>query len=216
MPRLNQGRSRKFGRGGSNAPKTRDGSKLTATKTKPVKKTLHDHVFYLGTAKAASDYESAKEFIVNHIRKTFVSGNDVAIALEEEKEFSLGASRPTLQVSSESGAAAKKAKDEAFAAEFKADLELYAKHKQTYNDNKVKAYALLWEQCTKGMQSKILNVKDFSTVVKGDPIRLLKEIKRLALNAQDSKYQASVTVNAMHTFLLCRQKDGEALQDYTR
>ena len=39
--------------------------------------------------------------------------------------------------------------------EFKAEYDGYMKRKQCLETNTTKAYALLWEQCAKGMQNKI-------------------------------------------------------------
>jgi len=45
----------------------------------------------------------------------------------------------------------KKTEEKQFEYEFKDDYAEYKKQILTYNDNKVKAYALLWERCSKGM-----------------------------------------------------------------
>ena len=47
-------------------------------------------MYYLGSAKQASDYVTVTEFIINHIRVTFVNGGDIGDALEklEPKDFS--------------------------------------------------------------------------------------------------------------------------------
>ena len=45
---------------------------------------------------------------------------------------------------------------------------------------------------------------------------MIKCIKKLSLNAQDSRYQPSIIFNLMKAFITCRQKEGESLQDYTR
>ena len=116
---------------------------LKAMKSKSSKKTLADHVFYLGTAKTASNYKTAKDFIVNHILKTYQCGNNIAVALEDKKEFDVATIHPVLQVSSASDAGDAAAENALFTAEFKADLELFAKSKQTYGDNKVKAFTLI-------------------------------------------------------------------------
>ena len=57
---------------------------------------------------------------------------------------------------------------------------------------------------------------EYESKIKNDPIELLKAIRKLSINAQDTKYQASIVADAMRTFLGCRQKEGESLQDYTR
>ena len=66
------------------------------------------------------------------------------------------------------------------------------------------------------MLSQILSNTNYMSTIKGNPIELLKEIKKLSLNAQDTKYDAAIVTQAMTTFLGCCQKEKENLQDYTR
>jgi hypothetical protein len=61
---------------------------------------------------------------------------------------------------------------------FKADYNAYTKCKQCYEANTTKAYALIWEQCAKSMQGKIEANYDFESTIKGNPIKLLKIIKK--------------------------------------
>ena len=66
------------------------------------------------------------------------------------------------------------------------------KEKQSLESNITKAYAFIWEQCTKGMQTKIESNADFNTKIKGDPIELLKIIKQYALNYHEHRYEMSI------------------------
>jgi hypothetical protein len=50
------------------------------------KKTLEDYYFYVGSAKQASNYESAAYFIINHIKKEYDRGRDIAEPLRELKK----------------------------------------------------------------------------------------------------------------------------------
>jgi hypothetical protein len=43
------------------------------------------------------------------------------------------------------------------------------KRQQIYENNRIKAYALMWERCVKAMQARIDARKD----IKNDPIELL-------------------------------------------
>jgi hypothetical protein len=49
-------------------------------------------------------------------------------------------------------------------------------------DNYMKAYALIWEQCFKGMQGKFEANKKFETEIFEKPIKLLEITKRNCLN----------------------------------
>jgi hypothetical protein len=47
------------------------------------KKTLEDYYFHVGSAKQASNYKSAADFIINHIKKEYDSGQDIAESLPQ-------------------------------------------------------------------------------------------------------------------------------------
>ena len=112
--------------------------------------------------------------------------------------------------------AAKAAEDKQFEMEFKAEFELHMKQKQVYENNLTKAYALLWEQCSKEMQNKLEAHKDFLTIVKGNPIELLKAIKQHALNFQDTRYPMSIIYDSIKAVVNLKQKEGENLQECTK
>jgi hypothetical protein len=182
----------------------------------PSKKTISDYVFYLGSAKQAADFETTKEFLINHIKKTLDFSNDIGTALEKLEQFDVNKHKPTLQYSKKTNDDAKAAENEQFKIEFKAEYDAFMKRKQCLETNMTKAYALLWEQCAKGMQSKIESRKDYDTVVKDNPIELLKAIKEHALNYNENRYEMSIILDSMRALLNLRQKDGESLQDYTK
>jgi hypothetical protein len=43
-------------------------------------------------------------------------------------------------------------KDRQYELEFREEFSIYIKRKQSYENNKIKAYAIISERCTKGMQ----------------------------------------------------------------
>ena len=71
--------SGKSGRGGGR------GGRGTANAAKE-KTTLAEHRFKVGSVSRASDYVKTREFIVNHIRKTYLFGDDIGNALDNSKE----------------------------------------------------------------------------------------------------------------------------------
>jgi hypothetical protein len=83
---------RRGGRGGrgycnnnSNGRGNRNNNKDSKATSK--KKTLlEDYYFYVGSAKQASNYESAADFIINHIKKEYDRGRDIAESLRELKK----------------------------------------------------------------------------------------------------------------------------------
>jgi hypothetical protein len=42
------------------------------------KEPIEDYYFYVGSSKQASHFETTSEFLINHVKKTFDRGNDIA------------------------------------------------------------------------------------------------------------------------------------------
>jgi hypothetical protein len=189
-----RGRGRTGGQG-RHSGRSRDSSKNSPAKA--TKKTLSDNVYYLGSAKQAADYETTTEFLINYIKKTFNFGNDIATALEDLEEFDVMKHKPVLFYSDSDDEDLKKAENRQYEMEFQAELEAFIKRKQMLEINMSKAYAFLWEQCSKGMQNKIEGRSDYKSDVKGNPIELLKAIKQHALNFQESRYEMSIILDAL-------------------
>jgi hypothetical protein len=88
------------GRGGRGAFKGRGGRKPhVPNKEVKKKKTIEDYFFYVGSSKQASDFETTSEFLINHIKKTFDRGNDVAEALRILVPQDTDLWKPTLEFS---------------------------------------------------------------------------------------------------------------------
>jgi hypothetical protein len=69
----------------------------------------------------------------------------------------------------------------------------FMKCKQCLETYTTKAYALLWEQCAKGMKNTIESRTDFDTNIKDNPIKLLKAIKQHVLN-HEQRYEMSIVL----------------------
>jgi hypothetical protein len=189
----------------------------TSTVSKPVtKKTVEDYFFYVGSSKQASDYEITNEFVVNHIKKTFDRGNDVAEALRTLVKADTDVWKPTLKTSTSDEEDIIAREDKQFVMEYKAELDEAMRRKRTYEDNMFKAYALLWERCAKAMQNKVASRSDYDSEVYNNPIALLQAIKEHSLNYQDTRYEMSIISDAFRALFMSKQKDNESLQDYTR
>jgi hypothetical protein len=59
------GRHNSSGRNGNTTSRNSGGS--NKNNNKPLKKTLSDHIYYLGSAKQAADYDTTMDFIINHL-----------------------------------------------------------------------------------------------------------------------------------------------------
>ena len=102
-----------------------------------------------------------------------------------------------------------------FELEYKAKLGEAIKRVDKYQQNLYKAYAFLWEKCSRAMLHKILGQNDFDTEIYNDPIKLLILIKHHSLNFQGSRYKMAIIADAIKVFMNTKQKDNESLQEYT-
>jgi hypothetical protein len=184
------------GRGRHQAGRGSFKTKITGTKTE-TKKTLTDYNYYLGSAKQASDYENTTDFLINYIKKTYDDGEDVATALKELKELQTDLWAPTMRISSNPDFNVQAVENEQFKIQYASQYNKYEDRCHAFKNNKIKAYRLLWERCTKGMKNKIEDRSDFETIIHNNPIELLKAIKEHALNYQETHYVMSILVDTI-------------------
>ena len=180
-----------------------------------VKKELKDHYYYTGSSRQASDYESTTDFIINHIKGNFAEGQDIAESLKNMQYEDTEKWYPTLKKSNATDKDIQEAENEGLKMRYKALLDAAVKRIRTYETNKIKAYSLLWERCSKSMKSQLQQRKEFEKKVYNNPIELLKAIKQHALNYQESLYVMEIIDDALINFLLTKQKD-EPLYEYVR
>ena len=162
--------------------------------------------------KQAAEYETVTRYLLLHIRKTFQNGDDIGNALDTLQEITF--QPPTLKISTSSNETIQSRENREYEMIFEAKLTLHLKQEDIYRTNKGKAYAFLFGQCSKIMQAKIMERKDYDSS-KRDPIGLLKTIKELSLSYQDTKYDMKIITSAIKTFVNLKQKDDESLIDYT-
>ena len=212
----NSGRGR--GRGRGNFGRKQGGSGSHKSNSKSTKTKLEDCVFHTGTARQGDEYNKCKDFIVNHIGKEYDNGKDIATALENLKELETEAWKPKAEdfMSQENNAAKKKVEQELLNIDYKDASSEYRKRVKTYEDNKFKAYSLLWECCSVQMKPQLESRDDFLTTIKGNPIAVLKAIKQHALNYKEHRYEMSIISDALKTMLLSKQKEDEDLVSYTK
>ena len=173
-------------------------------------------MFYLGSSKQASDYETTAEYLINYIQETFDYGQDIAESLSTLEDVDLSVYKPKLQVSSSKDDRKREAEDKQYEIEFKEKFAQYMRREEAFSKNQSKAFAFLIDHCSKGMKEKIQSRSDYITKIKNKPQELLKAIKQHALNFEESRYDMAIVHDAFKTMFSTVQKDGESLQDYTK
>ena len=105
-------RNRIEGHGG----RVRGRGRSTPTKIH-TKKSLENYLFYVESINQASDYEIMSEFVFNHIKKTFVYGNDVSEAFQKRVKADTYFWKPTIKVSYDTDVNIEESKDKQFVME---------------------------------------------------------------------------------------------------
>jgi hypothetical protein len=211
-----RGRSGRNGRGRSGGRGRGNGGRFTSKQPKPKLK-LEDHVYYIGTSKQATDYETNTQFIINHIKKTYEKGGeDIAEALEDLEHINLKSQAPKLQSSTATDPAVNERENKQYEIDYKEDKARHTSRVETYKSNKTRAYGLIWERCHTNMKNQIEERDDFKTVIRNDPVELLKAIKQHALNYQEHRYDMAIIADSMKTWINCKQRDGESLTAFTK
>lgn len=99
---------------------------------------------------------------------------------------------------------------------YEAEVQEFVSRKRTYETNKGKAYALIFGQCNKALQSKLQSRADFESEIKGKPIALLNAIEEHATSYLENKYDAVIVIDSLRNMVNLKQKEDEDLVDFTR
>jgi hypothetical protein len=107
------------------------------------------------------------------------------MALDKLRELEVNKYKPVLQMSASEDLSIKILKERQYELEFKEEISIYMKLKQSYENNRIKAYAIILERCAKGIKVKIESRNDFEDNIKNNPIELLKAVRQHSLNYQE-------------------------------
>jgi hypothetical protein len=149
------------------------------------RKSMSDYIYYIGSSKQASDYVVVTKYLINFIQKTYIYGEDIGKALESRVPLDFATLMPILQLSTSEDTLDRERENEQFKMLYKAEIDSYVKRKDTYHSNIGNAYALIYGQCSKAMQSKLQSRTDYEIKLKGNPIELLCGIQEHSMSYQD-------------------------------
>ncbi len=117
----------------------------------------------MGSAKHASEYVASYNYIVNHIKMNYQRPGDIGKALEELGEFDFTPFQPKLKTSTAQDPAVEARENKQYEKQFEVDYAEHKKRVDMYESNKTQAEALIWNQCSSTLKSKIMSRKDYYT-----------------------------------------------------
>ena len=179
------------------------------------RKSLADYVYITDTGRQSSEFAIITKYLINHIRREYTNGDDIATAVEGKAEFDFTSQTPKINPDFDATDKTKINNNYSYKAIFEAELKVFVERKETYRANEAKSYAFLMNQCSKALQNKIRERNDFASKIKNKPIELLKAIEQHCISFQVNKYEMSTILDALKAVINIRQKEDESLVDYT-
>ena len=98
---------------------------------------------------------------------------------------------------------------------FKIEYDQYVKKKEQYENNTIKAYATIFDYCSKMIQAYIQKSSNYESKIQNDPIKLMKATKELMHSPIRAKYAYETLTNAFERLLNIKQQENKELLDYT-
>jgi len=149
---------------------------------------LKGKTYFVGSAKQVDNFNTTTEAIMEYFLREYTNGLDVVESLEAYAQKDFTSETPTLSIPTNATDEEKSALKDAY----KEEMKQFIARKGMLRTNLVKAYGIIWGQCTKGLRAKLEARKNWNDGtddrIKYKPINLLKAIKEITHNHQDSKY----------------------------
>jgi hypothetical protein len=206
------------GKGKGQRPNNKQGSKPQNTGPKGAIEALHDHTYIVGDARQADKYNKTTEAIMAYIQTNFDRGQDVVIALEamEDPDFDKSKPAPPEPIIEQTESSAP-IYDSIEKDQYNMEYKAWMSRTEKYKINMDKVFGILWGQCTIGVKNKLESRKDWSTIkAKHKAIDLLKAIKEVTQDYQDSKYPLVSIKRSLLNVLTAKQDERESIVNYTK
>jgi len=166
-----------------------------ASKYKAPTTGLEGFIYESGAAKHAAQYTETTEKLCNYMQANYKSGADVAGALRQLKELVITMPEPPAGTTDGAGnyTPPTAAEEHIFKRRFDAEYT----REQRYEENKKKAYALLYEHCSPELKALLKGDDSWGSLeASQDSIRLLKLIKGLCCKFDPTKQETRAIVAA--------------------
>eukprot|EP00804_Cyclotella_cryptica_P016582 CCRYP_020530-RA/>CCRYP_020530-RA protein AED:0.64 eAED:0.30 QI:0/-1/0/1/-1/1/1/0/420 len=165
------------------------------TKYKAPTSGLEEYIYQSGAAKHAAQYSETTEKICNYMQANYKSGADIAGALKQLTDLEITMPDPPAGSTDSVGnfVPPTTAEEHIFKRKFDAEYT----REQRYQENKKKAYALLYEHCTPELKALLKGDDNWGTLeASQDSIELLRKIEGLCCKFDPTKQETQAIVAA--------------------
>ena len=109
-----------------------------------------------------------------------------------------------------------KIEQEGLDMEYTIYLKEWKTRHNVYEENKFKAYAIIFGYFNKTMQNRIEETSDFEEKIRNDPFLLLETIKLKMYGQVRAKYEYVQPTDTLLQFLSLKQDHGESIIEYSK
>ena len=178
--------------------------------------------------RTGATYETVKDHFLHKIQESLRHGIDIATALRrmsyDPKDCGPEPTRkvvemPKVQKGSTLDSATEfrlRTEQDGYDLKYRSELSQFMERKAYYEENKAKAYAMIFNGCNKAIQNRITESEDFKSKIRDNPIELLRAIRKKMYDPERAKYEWAVLTESLERILGTRQQDMESLEDYTK
>ena len=193
------GRGRGRNRGRGNTPKKKSKAESITGDCAELK----NNVYMMADLSHANKYTNTTKAILAYITMQFPSPGEIVKALKDGKEYDWNQGLPDVpeEPTGDKVTVNDKLKYEAQLLRVKDQIRRLGTREETYNNNKLRAFALIKGQCTKQVQQKLEGRDDWEAIV-DDPIKLLSAIKEVTHRFEQTKFPPLVITKAFKDFLI--------------
>ena len=156
---------------------------------------LEEYIYESGAAKHAAQFTKTTEKLCNYMQANFKSGADIAGALRQLRDLTITLPDPPTGSTDSAGnpIPPTAAEEHMFKRKFDAEYT----REQRYDENKKKAYALLYEHCAPELKALLKGDDNWSNMEsQQDSISLLRKIKGLCCKFDPTKQETRAIVAA--------------------
>lgn len=167
---------------------------------------LEGFIYETGAAKHAAQFTETTEKLCNYIQANYKSGADIAGALRQLKELAITMPASPAGTTDATGiyVPPTAAEEHIFKRKFDAEYT----REQRYEENKKKAFAMLYEHCTPELKALLKGDDNWGSIeADQDSIRLLRMIKGLCCKFDPTKQEARAIV-AADKVIICYVQEG--------
>jgi hypothetical protein len=162
-------------------------------------------------------YDTTKDAVIQHIRKTYTGGIDVGQSLEAMKMVDLTAKEPTRTLTTETDPAKMLVDQKGLDITYQARFTRHLDREDALREGLDKAYNLIFTNyCTKVMQARIEQHPEYETKLKNDPIAVLEAIKALTHTTIRAQYPIVTITDALGRLMNVKQRENETILDYVK